>query len=279
MRARRRGNIMVVVAVLCMIAFVGISSMDYLTRSDMSSTATMVRELYGTYLAEAVAAQVEARVNARPFEQRFWELANQAKGTPGAPYTFGKTTNDLKITMDGVPDSDWDYVGVIKDLNAGLQEYRLYVEVSYQSAHFTFSWDKRCDESLLSGLNRDASRLDKQIDETAPPVDPKDPNDPTGNMLNSIKDASKVPASDQVQLDYQTLLKKLQSDTQMFQGSTEIPAKPSEAPLPPPAPTYDPSAPPSPPSNKNNSNSNSNSNNSNNANNSNNPPSNNNNSI
>lgn len=227
---------MIVVAVLCMLAFVGISSMDYLTRGDVNSTAAMVRELYATYLAESIAAQIEARVNARPWEQRFWELENQAKGTVGAPLPFSKSSGHLKIAAEGVAEREYDFVGVVKDLSSGgLHDYRIYVEVSVQGSQFSFSWDKRCAESLLTGLNRDASRLDKQLEDTAPDTAPTD------QMLESIKEASNVPGADTISTGYADLLRKLNGDAQLFQGATELPPKPEE-PTPPPPPTYDPAS-------------------------------------
>lgn len=241
----RHGNIMIVVAVLCMLAFVGISSMDYLTRGDVSSTAALVRELQATYLAESIAAQIDARVSSRPWEERFWETRNLERGTPGKSYTFEKATGEVKISGEGLPDSEYDFVCVVKDLKSGgLHDYRIYVELNVQGQQFTFSWDKRASESLLTGLNRDASRLDKHL-EDVPPDTP-----PTDDMLDKIKEASNVPAADAINTDFQKLLENLHSDTQLFQGGTEVPPKPAE-PLPPPAPTYDPSSPP--PNNNNNS--------------------------
>lgn len=227
---------MIVVAVLCMVAFVGISGLDYLTRGDVSSTANLVREVYATYLAESIAAQIEARANAHPWTQRFWFLECQAKGVnlEDNQIAFFKGSDHVKILAEGLADSEYDYAGVLKDIKGSIRDYRIYVEVSVQGAQFSFSWDKRSSESLLTGLNRDATRLDKQHEALDPSQDPND------TLLENIKETSKVPSADTLTAEYNALLENLAKDTNLIQGGgPEVATTPSSV-EPPAAPVYDP---------------------------------------
>jgi hypothetical protein len=239
----RRGNVMVVVAVLCLVAFIGIGSMDYLTRADLSSSANLVRELRATYLAESIAAQIEARANRRPWDQRFWfreSLTARTIANDDHAIVFAKGSGHVHIAGD-MPEGEYDYAGVVKDRDPGLKEYRIFLEVTLQGHKYVFSWDKRCDETLLGGLNRGGSRLDKQLDSMP---------DGTGNaadaILDDIKTAAEMTPAERLQGNLAQLLEKLRADEQVYQGATEVPLRPSGTPSPPPRPVLSPEPEPSP---------------------------------
>src|SRR5207248_7747209 len=137
--------------------------LSYLTKTDVSTSANMLRENLATNLAEAVAAQMEAQVNAGPWSKRFWFQEWAASGSDDAPpkYMFDQTTPYANLSRDTLPADQYAFTGVIKDLPGSLRQYRLYLEVTVRDETYAFSWDKQWDQSLLTGMNRDATQVDK----------------------------------------------------------------------------------------------------------------------
>ncbi|MBI4862402.1 MAG: hypothetical protein HY815_19410 [Candidatus Riflebacteria bacterium] len=238
MKNARSGNLMVLALILALIIFVGVSSMDYLTRADVSATTNLVRELKATYLAESIAAQIESRANRHPWELRFWLIEAQAAGTvtPGSgimpSVTFNRSTSHVDLSGDATPSTEYDFVGVVKDVDSGMKDYRIYVEVNYQGTSFTFSWDKRYQESLLGGMNRNTSRLDKQLEETAANTVPTD------QLIDGIKSSAAAPAPGTLSPEFLQLLDTLRTDERTYAGATETPPEPAGSPSPLPPPQY-----------------------------------------
>lgn len=224
----RRGNVMIVVAVLCLLAFVGISSMDFLTRTDVSTTANLVRELKATYLAESIAAQIEGRANRHPWEKRFWWLEMRPYDDP---LFISKSSGHVKVTGD-LPENEYAFIGAVSDVDAKLREYRIVIEVTYQKHRYTFTWDKAYDESFLAGLNRDSSRLDKQFDEPY--------NEDTDGIIKKIKATAEAVPGDRVSSEFAALLEKLKSDERTIQGAKDPQPQPQGEPSLPPPPTIQP---------------------------------------
>jgi hypothetical protein len=230
----RRGNVMIVVAVMCLLAFIGLSSFDFLTRTDVSTTGNLIRELRATYLAESISAQIESRVNRHPWEERFWWLATRPQ--PRVPFYLGKSGGHVKIAGD-VPENEYDYNGFVQDRDENLREYRIVMEVRYQQHQYTFTWDKKFEESLIGGLNRDTSRLDKQLEEF-PPGEQKE--EETNTILDRIKAAAESTPTDRVNTEFADLLKRLRTDQAVIQGAAGLPEEPPGEPSMPAPPTIQP---------------------------------------
>jgi len=234
-----RGNVLVAGLVLAIVILLAISSLDFLPRSDLSATASLIREMKATCLAESIAAQIESRVNRHPWEKRFWLLEAQRQGTitPGSGVvpqaTFNKSTGHVNLSADTLSAPEYDFVGVVKDVNSGAKEYRIYAEVSYQDAHFTFSWDKRYQDSILGTLNQDLSLLDKQLEEAVANTAPTD------QLLENIKASAQTPSASGLTHAFQRLLEDIQKDEKKLEGVTGAPVEPSGTPSLP----QDPSPP------------------------------------
>lgn len=234
MRHTRRGSLMLVMTVLALVIGLAVFSFNFMTRSDVTSTVNLVRELQATNLAESIATQIESRANRHPWELRFWlkESLRGGSSTPGAGLeaqaSFDKGSGHVRLDRDVLPADLYDYVGVVKDVDPGRREYRIYVEVIIQGESYAFSWDKRYLESLLGGMNADTSRLDKRIEQTPPNARPTD------QLIDKIKASAATPPPDALDARFTDMLKALQQDKTIFEGSNSVPAEPSGSPNPPP---------------------------------------------
>lgn len=169
-RTDSRGNVILVVVFIALTIMAFLFSVSFMTRSDVSSSTQMLRELHATHMGESVAAQVEALTNNRPWTQRFWLLESLTAGNPlglgvEAKHTFGKSSRYVHLGGDTLPDSEYDFTAVVKDLPDRLREYRLLVEVTVRGQSYVFSWDKRWDQSLLAGMNHDGTMMDKPLED------------------------------------------------------------------------------------------------------------------
>lgn len=156
---RRRGNVLIMVGIFGILISLAVFSLSFLTRTDASTTANLLRELHATYLAEGIAAQVEAQVNTRPWNQRFWR---QPSGPQQA--ALNRTSTVINLSAETLPASEFDFVGIVKDIPHELRQYRLYLEVTVRGETYSFSWDKRHEQSLLAGLSRDATEVDRVVE-------------------------------------------------------------------------------------------------------------------
>lgn len=159
MRVTRRGNVLIMVGIFGILVSLAVFALSFLTKTDASTTVNLLRELHATYLAEGIAAQIEAQVNSRPWNQRFWR---QPTGPQQA--ALNRTSQVINLANESLPTDEYDFVGIIKDITGELRQYRLYLEVTVRGETYTFSWDKRHELSLLSGLSRDATEFDKVVE-------------------------------------------------------------------------------------------------------------------
>ena len=236
MRVDRRGNLVLFASVLCILIFMALVSLSYLSSTDASTTAHLVRELQATALAESIAVTVEGRVNSGPWIKRFWLEEALASAPPGATgvvplLTFSKTSGHFPSVGEGLVAPDWAYTGVVKDLDTSARVYRIYVEVTIGGEPYTFSWDKRYDESLMGALNRDATIMDKRIDEDASAQDA-----PSDQLIDVIKEEAKQPPADSVEERYKDILGKLHDDEDTVRGATTVASEPDASPEPLPTP-------------------------------------------
>lgn len=220
----RRGNILVIVLILAMVIMTGVFSLSFLTKTDVSTTSILLRELQATYLAESVAVQVAARVNSMPWHYRFWYIDALAKGTivdgtgVSASMTFDENTGVANLSGDSLPPGEYTYMGVVKDLPSTLREYRLYLEVVVDGELYAFSWDKRYDMALLASLNHDTTMVDKIVDSLNPAPDPAD------KLIEVIKtEAEEAPPPEAVNQNQITKLAGLREDEKSFKARALTP--------------------------------------------------------
>lgn len=229
----RRGNLMLVLTMLAMVIGLAVFSFNFMTKTDVTTTVNLVRELQATNLAESIAAQIESRANRHPWELRFWlkeSLGASSSGALEPQISFDKASGHVRLDRDVLPADSYDFVGIVKDVDPGRREYRVYVEVMLQGESYTFSWDKRYVESMLGGMNADTSRLDKRLELTPPNAKPTD------QLIDKIKAVAAAPPPDALDARFAEMLKQLQSDKTIFEGSNGVPPEPTGTPSPPPPP-------------------------------------------
>jgi len=163
------GNIMFIIASLMAMFFIGVVSVGFLTRTDISTTSNFLRELLATHLAESIATQIEAQTSSRPWKSRFWLLEAQKAGTSSGDtgvvptYSLKKGCPYVNLSKDTLSADEYDFIGVVKDLAAELRAYRIYLEVTLRGETYAFSFDKRWSQTLLSGFNQDGTLVDKPM--------------------------------------------------------------------------------------------------------------------
>lgn len=219
-RMDHRGNVLFLVLAVMSIIFIAVFALSFMTRSDASSTSNLLRELLGTQLAESIATQVEAQVNTKPWSRRFWLIEAQkagtyVEGTGVVPtYTINKGSPYINLSLDSMPASEYDFVGVVKDCvdpeaEVPPQDYRIYLEVTMQGYTYAFTWDKRWSQSIMVGLNRDTTLVDKALGdlESAPTA--------TDSLVDNIKiDVLAAPQADGSGAAQTSLISKLRRDAQ-----------------------------------------------------------------
>lgn len=185
----RAGNALVVILVLGLLIAGALSSLSFLTHSDVSSTEKLLREVAATSIAESVAAQFEAQVNRRPWSDRFWWREAQASGAlaaaPDQPvsYGFDGTSKYLKLSDETTHDHPYEIAGVVKDLPSAPRSYRIYVQVTFRGDRYTFSWDKLFQESFLGNMNHDSTQNESGLELTE-----ADGTAPAGGVADQILD-------------------------------------------------------------------------------------------
>lgn len=243
-RRARRGNLILLATVLCLMILMAVFSLSYMTSSDATISGHLVHELQATALAESLAVTIEARVNSGPWMKRFW-LTESAAANPQAPdgpgvlplLTFTQASGLFPTVGEGLEGLEWGYTGVVKDTDPDSHSYRIYVEVTLAGERHTFSWDKRYDESLMGAVNRDATVMDKRLEQDAP-VDAPTANDPADQLIESIKTKSKEPQPDSQEDRFKGILTKLEGDQQTFEGAATVASEPAAAPELPELPVY-----------------------------------------
>ena len=228
----RRGNVILIISILGLLIMGAIFSLGYLTKTDVSTSSNMLRESLATNIAESVAAQIEAQVTIRPWGERFWLLEAQAAGAAdGIPpfLAFDSSTPYVNLSKDTLPADQYDFTGVVKDLPGELRQYRLYLEVTVKGETYAFSWDKQWDQSLLTGMNRDSTQVDKPVDAGTGSTMPTD------QLIDGIKKrVTDAPPPDNSGTSQTARLKALRSDEPGFASTTIAPDP--KAPTLPPAP-------------------------------------------
>jgi len=223
MPTNRRGNVLLIIAILAILIFGAVFSLGFLTKTDVTTSSNMLRENLATNLAESIAAQIESQVNGVPWSQRFWLLEAQASGSTGddgvpAVYAFDSSTPYVNLANDSLQPDQFDYSGVVKDLPGALRQYRLYLEVTIRDESYAFSWDKKWDQSLLMGMNRDSTQVDKPLDfgtgTTAP----------TDQLIDGIRQrVDSAPPTDNSGASQTARIKRLRGDEPGFASTTIAP--------------------------------------------------------
>ena len=238
-RSGRQGNMVLLATVLSLLILTAVSSLSYMTSSDSTTSGNLVRELKATALAESIATIAEARVNTGPWSRRFWAPMPPPAASPGAPPTapsflsFSKSGAQFSTVDIGLGNEDYEYEGVIKDTSASLHTYRIYIEVTWNGERYTFSWDKRYEESLMGAVNRDATVIDKRIEGTTAAVGTT-VTSPTDQLIDSIKARAKTPTPDSAEDRNKVILGSLETDTDTYTSATSIAAEPTgPGPVPP----------------------------------------------
>ena len=232
----RSGSVLAAAVLLCLLVLMGIASLSFLTSGDVSSSVALARELKATYLAESIATQVEARTSRHPWIDRFWLVEAQEAGTytPGSgigpSVAFDATTGHVDLSGDTLDSDSYDFTGLVKDLSDSVEEYRIYVEVTHEARLYAFSWDKRYQESLLGGLNRDTTRLDKNLDDLAA-------NGPeTDQLLDNVKSIAETTPENDIEQQFKDLLDRLREDNDTVETAAGVPPEPEGVPEPAPVP-------------------------------------------
>lgn len=217
---KRRGNILLIIAILGLLLCGAVFSLSFLTKTDITTSSNMLREQLATNIGESIAAQIEAQVNLRPWYERFWFLEAQTRGDPSPyPLQIVKASPYANLSRDQLPHSEIDYTGIIKDLPGELRQYRLYLEVTVKGEMYAFSWDKRWEQSLLQGMNRDSTQVDKPIEIA----------DPTGGANDELiegikKRVDEAPPPDATRDARQAeRLRRLRGDETNFDAATVDP--------------------------------------------------------
>ena len=228
-RPGRQGSILLLVCILAVVAFIALFSLGFLSKGDIRTSSNMLREALATSLAESIATQIEAQVNAKPWPDRWWfDPDNPA---PQPMITFGKSSAFINLSKESLAPSEYDFAGVIKDLPTQLREYRIFVSVTLKDETYNFSWDKRWEMALLTGLNRDTTMMDKGMDEAQPSETSVD------QLIDGIKtkiDAAPPPdKSPQAQV---TRLHGLRRDERSFKAHAQMDNRNPGAPKLPPLP-------------------------------------------
>lgn len=230
MRARA-GNVLVLVAILAFIAMLALFSVGFMSKTDITTTGHLLRELLATHLCESVAAQIEAQVNGAPWFQRFWLIEAQAKFGPAAKplWSFDKTLPYIDLSADTLPADEYTLEGVVKDLPGELRQYRIYLECTMRGEKYAFSWDKRWEQTLMTGLSRDSTELDKPIDAAAV-------GGRTDELIDSIKETvAKAPEPEGANPSQEQRLGELKEDEKSFDVTARIP-DPTKVPTVPSTP-------------------------------------------
>lgn len=246
-RVGRRGNLVLLATVLCLLILTAIFALSYLTSSDANTSANLVRELQATALAESIAVTAEARANAGPWMKRFWLEETTAQATSPSPagpgvtpfLAFSKTSGHFPTVGEGLDGLDWTYTGVIKDANSTTRSWRIYVEVTLAGETYSFSWDKRYDESLMGAVNRDATVMDKRLEQPgALDPTPTAGRSSTDELIDAIKTSAKEPEPGSVEAQNKETLTKLSTDQESFAGATTVATEPDSAPAAPAPAVY-----------------------------------------
>lgn len=210
----RRGNILVLVCILSVVIFVSLFALGFLTKTDVRTSSNLLREILATSLAESIATQMEAQANSKPWADRFWLDPAVA---PPALMTFDRSCSYVNLSKESVSASDYDFAGVIKDLPSELREYRIFISVTLKNETYNFTWDKRWEMALLTGLNRDTTMMDKTL-EQAPATESA-----VDALINDIKQkVEAAPPPDRSPQAQRTRIKALRKDEKSFKATAEL---------------------------------------------------------
>ena len=232
MRSKRGGNMILLATVLCLLILMAVTSLSFLTSTDSTTSGNLVRELKATALAESIAVTAEARANTGPWSKRFWAPKPPPAATPPAPASaparlvFSKSGAEFADAEGGIGKEDYDYVGVIKDTSSALHTYRIYIEVTWQGELYTFTWDKKYEESLMGAVNRDATLIDKRVEGTSGTTTD---NSETDQLIDQIKAKAKTPVPNSIEDLNKGILGRLSSDSETYTSAKSVAAEPTDA--------------------------------------------------
>lgn len=172
-RGLRSGNVLLLVIILCVVAFMAISTLFTVVSEESAQTGNLVKEIKATYVGESVCSHIVSLVNRRPYEERFFlrfaKLAfSSSGGDPSPVWTFDQSNFPFEGGMPADWGDDVEYAGTVKDLDPYQRTYRVYLEVVCLDHKVTFSFDKRYEEDFLGALNNEATDLNKELDEGLP---------------------------------------------------------------------------------------------------------------
>lgn len=214
----RRGNILVLVCILAAVVFVSLFAVGFLTKTDVRTSSNLLREILATSLAESIATQMEAQANSRPWVERFWL---EAVGPDETSMPFDRSCTYINLKNESVSPSDYEFAGIIKDLSAELREYRIFLSVTLKDETYNFTFDKRWEMALLTGLNRDTTMMDKALELTGTPTEAG-----VDGLIDQIKEkVDLAPPPDKSPQAQRTRIKDLRKDEKKFKASVELDKK------------------------------------------------------
>jgi len=209
--------------VLCLLILMAVTALSYLTSTDATTSGNLVRELKATALAESIAVTAEARANTNPWSRRFW-----APAAAPARLIFARGDGNFPTVEEGLENEDYSYAGVIKDTNAALHTYRIYIEVTWNGDKYTFSWDKGFEESLMGSMNRDATLIDKRVEDPGATSTSAD-NTPVDQLIDQIVTRARTPVPNSEEDKNKAVLSSLTRDTNTYTSATSAAAEPTDA--------------------------------------------------
>lgn len=213
---------------LCIVMMLGASTLFFTTKTDVQTSVNLAREIRATYLAESIAAQIEARAIRTLWALRFWSVESLEAGSTEPQISFDQDSGHVDLSKDTFP-GGFQFRGIVKDLDSALKTYRVYVEIQLDNESFSYAWDKQYQEGVLEGLNRDSSIFDKKLENMSTGTAPTD------QFLDEVKETATAPQENTVQYQFRQLLDKLKSDSDAFEAAGTVTANPDGG-EPPPKP-------------------------------------------
>lgn len=205
----RRGSLLLVIALVGMTVMIAVFAFAYLTQRDLRTSVGLAAELRATTIAESIAIQIEARVNAHPWPRRFWH--------PEPGIAFDESSSLVNLSGEDPGAGRFGFTVHVKDIRGAYPDYRIYVEVRLHGESYAFSWDKRYHQSLLGAMNHDGSRLGKDL------VEIETQSGVNDALLESVKASAEAPPPDVMVAEDQAVLRDVREDQHLMLGAQKVP--------------------------------------------------------